>query len=540
MRLLLAFILAMAGARAWAQQGLAPFLPPLIGDAQGPSREELFDCWPGLATATNNWAIAARRSPSWTNVFNADLTQTESLASDGVALAQLRLGYCYLLGQDAPRDYATAVRWLRPASEAHLAPAEFLLGVALLNGWGVPPDFEAAIDYFQLAADQGFAAAQFQLGVCFIKGGPNVNQAPARGVKWVTRAAEQGKAAAQQFLAWCFASGTGVAEDPAEAYRWCSLAANQGLDVAQDFLGMFYAIGYGTNQDWTAAATCFERAARQGLGTAQLHLAQCYARGKGVATEPALSLRWWLAAAAQGFPGACFHAGLAFWSGSGTNRDLGLAIAWFQKAAERQHVGAQLYLGLGFWKGLGVATDAEVAQKWWREAALHGIAVRLPELGDDLAEVERWWTQVADQADPRLQCCLAEFYHFGQGVRQNDAQALSWYRKAGAAGDFSALRSAAWLMATSPAANVRDGHAAVEFARRAAAGPRRKDPKALDTLAAAYAEASQFNKAINTENEAIALAQEDEQKRDYLSRLKMYQAKTPFRDLPDLLKAPME
>jgi uncharacterized protein len=125
-------------------------------------------------------------------------------------------------------------------------------------------------------------------------------------------------------------------------------------------------------------------------------------------------------------------------------------------------------------------------------------------------------------------------------VSQSDARALSWYRKASAGGDFSALRAAAWLMATSPKSDVRDGHKAIEYAKRATAGARRKDPKALDTLAAAYAESSQFNKAINTENEAIALSQEDEDKRDFLARLKMYQAKTPFRELPDLIKAPME
>jgi uncharacterized protein len=539
MRLLLVLSLVFASARVSAQQSVATSLPAPIGRTPGPSSAELRDCWPGIAEATNDWALAIRRSGDWTNVSGASLSKAESLARASNGLAQLRMGYSYLVGEEVNRDFSAAVRWLRPAGEAHLAPAEFLLGVALLNGWGAPPDFEVAIDHFEQAANQGFAAAQFQLGLCFLKGGPNVNQAPARGVKWVTRAAEQGKAAAQQFLAWCFASGTGVSEDPSEAYRWCARAANQGLDSAQDFLGMFCAVGYGTNQDWTEAARCFEKAAKQGLGTAQIHLAQCYGRGRGVPMDPGQSLHWWYAAAEQGYPTASFHSGLALLNGTGTNRNPEAAVKWFRKAAEQQHIGAELYLGLCFWKGMGVATDLDSAQKWWRDAAIHGIAVRMAELGDDPSDVEKWWQEVAEQANARLQCCLAEFYHSGQGVAQSDARALTWYRKASAAGDPSALRAAAWLLATSPKSEVRDGHAAVELARRATAA-KRKDPKALDTLAAAYAEAAQFNKAINTENEAIALTQEDEDKRDFLSRLKLYQAKMPFRELPDLIKPPLE
>jgi TPR repeat protein len=362
-----------------------------------------------------------------------------------------------------------------------------------------------------------------------LRGGPGVNQAPARGIKWLTRAAEQGKANAQQFLAWCFASGNGVREDPAQAFGWCYKAAEQGLETAQDFLGMFWATGYGTNQNWTEAAKCFGLAATQGLGTAQMHLAQCYDAGRGVAKDASQAFRWWHAAADQGYSSAQFHAGLSAYEGLGTVKDYAAAVSWFQNAAEQHHVGAQLYLGLCFWKGRGVEADPEGAQKWWREAAVHGIGHGPSEMGDDIAEVEQWWRQVAEQGNARIQCCLAEFYRFGQGVAQNDTEALKWYRKASGSGDVAALQAAAWLLATSPKSELRDGRSAVEFARKAATATKRKNPKTLDTLAAAYAEAAQFGKAISAENEAIALAQEDDEKKDYQSRLKLYQAKAPYR-----------
>ena len=534
MRFLTFLILGMACHAVSAQQappGALPVPNPAVGAR---SISELRDAWPGIADATNQWAQALRIQARLAEVAGATIDQTKSLAEQGVALAQLKLGYSYFAGDGVDRDYVAAVRWLRPASDAHLVPAQFLLGIAYLNGWGAPKDFEAAVDQLNQAAEQGFADAEFQLGICYLKGGPGVNQAPARGVKWVTRAAEQGRAGAQQFLAWCFASGVGVQEDPPQAFEWCSRAAAQGMDSAQDFLGMFWASGYGTNQDWAQAADWFRRAALQGLGTAQIHLAQCYANGKGVARDASQALRWWQAAADQGFPSAQFHTGLCHYEGLGTNRDFSGAVNWFLKAAEQRHVGAQLYLGLCFSKGFGVRADAESAQKWWREAALSGIVHRLPELGDDPADVERWWQQVAQQGDARLQCCLAEFYRFGQGVAQSDAKALQWYRKASGTGDLAAIKAAAWLMATSPQSEVRDGRAALELARKAASASKRKDPKALDTLAAAYAESAQFGKAIGAENEAIALAQEDEDKKEYQVRLKLYQSKTPFRALPDV------
>ncbi|HLH55787.1 MAG TPA: SEL1-like repeat protein [Verrucomicrobiae bacterium] len=538
MRLLSVLIVRIACAAIPAGPLFSAALPPPGAGAEVGSILDLRDAWPGIATATNDWAKALRKLPQWQQVNGATLAQTEALARDGAALAQLRLGYTYFAGDGVERDYPTAVRWLRPASDAQFAPAQFLLGVANLNGWGVPRDFETGVDLLNRAAEQGFADAEFQLGICYLKGGAGVNQAPARGVKWLTRAAEQGKAPAQQFLAWCFSSGTGVQEDPAQAFQWCNKAAQQGMDSAQDFLGMFWASGYGTNRDWAQAVLWFRRAASQGLGTAQIHLAQCYANGKGVERDLAQSLYWWQSAADRGFPSAAFHAGLCYYQGLGTNRDLPLAVDRLLKAAQQGHVGAQLYLGLCFWKGIGVNRDPEAAQKWWREAAVNGIVHRLPELGDDPADIETWWVEVAEQANPRLQCCLAEFYRFGQGVPQSDAKALRWYRKASATGDLAALKAAAWLMATSPESDVRDGRGALELARKAASASKRQDPKALDALAAAYAESSQFSKAIGAENEAIALAQEDDEKKEYQSRLKLYQSKTAFRSIPELRPVP--
>jgi protein O-mannosyl-transferase len=65
------------------------------------------------------------------------------------------------------------------------------------------------------------------------------------------------------------------------------------------------------------------------------------------------------------------------------------------------------------------------------------------------------------------------------------------------------LDELAWLLATYPDAKSRDGTQAVQLAERACALTDRRIPALLDTLAAAYAEAGDFSRAISTIEEAL-------------------------------------
>jgi len=57
------------------------------------------------------------------------------------------------------------------------------------------------------------------------------------------------------------------------------------------------------------------------------------------------------------------------------------------------------------------------------------------------------------------------------------------------------------------------------------------DADYLDTLAAAYAESGQFDKAVESQEKAIELAPDDE-KADFETRLKLYQEGKPYREEP--------
>ncbi len=86
----------------------------------------------------------------------------------------------------------------------------------------------------------------------------------------------------------------------------------------------------------------------------------------------------------------------------------------------------------------------------------------------------------------------------------------------------------AWIYATSPLTHIRDGDEAVTLALKACELTSFKEVEALDTLAAAYAEAGNFEKAIEYQERAIDLCQE-ELKPELLIHLQLYQTGQAYR-----------
>jgi tetratricopeptide (TPR) repeat protein len=94
-----------------------------------------------------------------------------------------------------------------------------------------------------------------------------------------------------------------------------------------------------------------------------------------------------------------------------------------------------------------------------------------------------------------------------------------------------ALNGLAWIYATNPRADLRNGPEAVRLATHACELTDREQTKLLDTLAAAYAEAGRFDDAIKTTEKLRALkashAKTDEL---VLRRLALYKAGKPYRE----------
>ncbi|MFK7911310.1 MAG: tetratricopeptide repeat protein [Akkermansiaceae bacterium] len=110
--------------------------------------------------------------------------------------------------------------------------------------------------------------------------------------------------------------------------------------------------------------------------------------------------------------------------------------------------------------------------------------------------------------------------------------ALRYFNRAHASrpGDFATANNLAWLLATVPNPELRDGAKAVQLAQMIAKMTNYRDPSVLDTLAAAYAEAGQFDKAVAVSQKALSLSPSSALASQIRERLRLYQAGKPFHE----------
>lgn len=101
-------------------------------------------------------------------------------------------------------------------------------------------------------------------------------------------------------------------------------------------------------------------------------------------------------------------------------------------------------------------------------------------------------------------------------------------------GDSTAENALAWMMSTSPNQKFRNGKEAITHAYKACDLSSWQESALIDTLAAAYAEAGDFPKAIMWQQRAMILMKSDTsgQQQDSAKRLELYKAKQPYRDNP--------
>jgi tetratricopeptide (TPR) repeat protein len=96
--------------------------------------------------------------------------------------------------------------------------------------------------------------------------------------------------------------------------------------------------------------------------------------------------------------------------------------------------------------------------------------------------------------------------------------------------DVEVLGTLGWIRATAVNAAWRDGTEAIRLAEQARTLRGDPDADALDTLAAAYAEAGRFDDAVHTAQQALAIAEPDSGLAEGIrERLVLYAAKRPYR-----------
>ena len=84
----------------------------------------------------------------------AQIELVTAAAEEGNAVAQYSLGYVYLYGYGATKDYPRSTQWLRFAAEQGHAEAQYRLGLAYGLGIGVTEDPIQAHKWLNIAASR--------------------------------------------------------------------------------------------------------------------------------------------------------------------------------------------------------------------------------------------------------------------------------------------------------------------------------------------------------------------------------------------------
>jgi uncharacterized protein len=210
---------------------------------------------------------------------------------------------------------------------------------------------------------------------------------------------------------------------------------------------------------------------------------------------------------------------------------------------------AQFLLGLMNLSGRHMEKDVKAGLHWVEQAALQGHLKAQQTLADlsfegklfprDLALAERWYLALSQAGDTWAHFRLGFIYSSGgNGVNRDCGKAVTQFS---AVGDAVALGNVAWILATCPEAQYRDGSRAVQLSLQLLQD-NQDDPAHLDNLAAAYAEVGDFSLAVQTQEKAIdALKQQAESAShdEFQRRLQHYQNKQAYREvisLEDTLK----
>jgi len=279
-------------------------------------------------------------------------------------------------------------------------------------------------------------------------------------------------------LALAFCSGIGFAADP-DAIAMLTRAAEHGADASQVLLAVAYLNGdAGLTRDPGRAAYWFEQAAIRGNAYAEERLGDLYEQGIGIAENRKLAFDWRVKAARRGSLEAQVKVGRMLQDGIGVGRDIDQAIYWFHRAAAEGNAEAQSLLDHLDHYGSDKELDQAVGRSWFEAAAKRGYEAARHFV--DLLEDAGYWIaenwhhrvpgleKVARDGDLEAAYQLARRYESGTGgVRQNDAVALEWYRRAAEGNHREAMRALARIYADGRDGAPRDSIESARWAARA-------------------------------------------------------------------------
>ena len=457
----------------------------------------------------------------------------ERAALKGSGEAMYRLGRMREEGRGDSKDYVVAAEWYRKAMDMNYdRPRPDLARLYMRGGYGLDRDLQKVEDLYggfsrDLSPSDNTATPSTFLGLWFVRSRASDRWFWVLDYDGTCRALGgrifQGDDSENDLLAWLYA----IYPDPSPNIRGAAVNLAEGLCRKDE-----------KNPQWrnTLAAAYardgrFDRAVTQQRRAIKLLSSKRKDSEEGRAYMERLKLyqsEWpYTAYCGEKFAsppeskspakilGDTFRKAGEFERGKGCEKDYGKALELYQKAAEEGDPAAwqisKIYQRGGFGVDRNLDRAAESYAKW---ASARSIPENAQYVG-----VHKLILSFADTAGEEKE------------VRVEYGITISTCKEAVKQGNQESTDLLAWIYATCKTPRYRNGGEAVRLAERLCLKDE-NNPQWRNTLAAAYARAGKYSKAVEQQQQAIALLSERRKSSQegiaYSSRLELYRKKKPF------------
>ncbi len=464
-------------------------------------------------------------------------------AASGSSEAMWRLGDAFLFGDGEPKDRSQAIDWYRKSAEANNSAgmrglasllvedkdatiqAEAIqwlqraasmgnsvamndLGIAFHYGTGVDKDYAQAIAWYQKAIDADNSDAMANLGFLKLQDGIQKNVVEARVL--IEKASERGNVKGTCTLATMLIDGIGGPKDTTRAWTLVQRAADAGNSTCQLMMGLGYRYGRVTGQDDFPNATKYlHLAAEQGEEEARAQLAEVvikqYPDDEARVAQAMQTLRTLAPTNSR----ARFLLAEACILGNPWPRDGACARQYFEKAASDEFPIAASQMGMLLETDFGGPRDLNAAEKWFRKAIDAGMIQSYYELGrllmhkgNDSEAIQDLWESASSGSNQSAAYALLRYCraHHDCAIPQGKRTELEKQLEKMTPG---MKNNVAWQLAVDVMSDAQDARYAVSLVM--SLPPKdRSSWMQLDTLAAAYARAGDFENAVATEQLCLA------------------------------------
>ena len=357
--------------------------------------------------------------------------------------------------------------------------AMYFMGEYYRFGWaGLPVNKKLGFHYHHLGAEKGEPLCQLQLAY---EEGANKEQILQEIIPKILQLAQAGDIIAEDELGDAFCGNVsslaakygGVVKVDEKAEFWRKKSAENSYWRAAMGLAAAYRDGSRVNQDAGKAIAYYEKVYelhREHAGEAANRIGNVYYEQKNYVKQ----VEWWKKSAEEGYDWSMSHLAACYRDGAGVQEDQEQAIAWFQKAYELHgdaagdaangigliYNGQKNYVKQVEWykksaeegydwgmynlagcysDGEGVQEDQEQAIAWFRKAyELHGDAAgdAANKIGNiyywqkNYVKKVEWYKKSAEEGCDWGMRNLGMCYRDGEGVQEDQEQAIAWYQKA--------------------------------------------------------------------------------------------------------------